>query len=193
MVIPVLTDSKTSLEPDYITLLCRENQLLTLHRKASIDPQEFMHKISDSESWLPEPSIAGLVSSLLLELSLRCLRHTAMLRKAINSLEERMDQDPNSVESGEIMEQRSALLRIVSIVSDQLPVINDLSAIEKPFFQPKDEQYYIRCTLTNLQAAYGALNWMDGRINALRSGFDMHAQDQTKPPAEYADHTVSNF
>ncbi len=68
MVIPVLADSQNSHAEDYITLLCRENQLLTLHHQAFIDPQQFIGKISDSKSWLPEPSIAGLISAMILEL-----------------------------------------------------------------------------------------------------------------------------
>jgi magnesium transporter len=37
----------------------------------------------------------------------------------------------------------------------------------------------MNCALANLQAAGGSLRWLDGRIGALRSGFEMHAQDKT--------------
>jgi magnesium transporter len=37
----------------------------------------------------------------------------------------------------------------------------------------------MNCALVNLRAADGSLEWLDGRISSLRSGFDMHAQDKT--------------
>jgi magnesium transporter len=74
---------------------------------------------------------------------------------------------------------RSELLALGAVVSDQLPSLQALSATDKPFFKLKDAQEYMNCALTNLQAADRSVDRLDERIGALRSGFQMHAQDKT--------------
>ena len=37
----------------------------------------------------------------------------------------------------------------------------------------------MNCALVNLQAADRAVDWLDARVGALRSGFQMHAQEKT--------------
>jgi magnesium transporter len=178
LVIPVLVGTKVPLEVDYLALLCRENLLLTLHRKPVSHLQQ-TDMLEGADDWLPERSIAGLVSAVMIDLSLECLRHTTDLRSSILALEERMDREPDTVEAEEILEMRSELLALGAVVSDQLPSLQALSATDKPFFKLKDAQEYMNCALTNLQAADRSVDRLDERIGALRSGFQMHAQDKT--------------
>jgi magnesium transporter len=163
---------------DYLACLCRENLLLTLHRKSVSNPQR-LATLEASDAWLPERSIAGLVSAMMFDQSLEGLRHTAGLRSSIFALEERMDRDPDTVEVEEILDMRSELVTLGALVSDQLPSVQALSTTDKPFFQLKDARDYMSCALANIQAADGSLTWLDQRIGALRSGFQMHAQDKT--------------
>jgi magnesium transporter len=65
------------------------------------------------------------------------------------------------------------------VVSDQLPTLQALANTDKSFFRLADTQEYMNCALANLQASDGSLSWLDQRIGALRSGFQMHAQDKT--------------
>ena len=37
----------------------------------------------------------------------------------------------------------------------------------------------MNCALANLQGVDRSLDWLDGRLGALRSGLEMHAQDET--------------
>ena len=180
MVIPVLADPDISHETDYVTFLCRENLLLTLHQKPITNPDRIIEDIGDSESWLPERSIAGLVSAIMLDQSQDCLlRYTSQLRNAISALEERMDREPDSVAAEQILDLRAELLMLGALVNDQLPAINALSTTDKPYFRLKDAKEYMNCVLASLKAAAVSLDWLDQRIGALRSGFEMHAQDQT--------------
>ncbi len=180
LVIPVLADPDVSHETDYILFLCRENLLLTLHGKPFMNPQRVIDDIEDSESWLPERSIAGIVSALMIDQSQDCLlRRSTQLRNAIGAVEERMDREPDAVEAEQILELRSELLMLGALVNDQLPALKALSTTDRPFFKLKDAQEYMNCALANLQAATVSLDWLDQRIGALRSGFEMHAQDQT--------------
>jgi magnesium transporter len=178
LVIPVLTDTESRREVEYLALLCRENLLLTLHRTSVLSLQNLI-TLRESDAWLHERSIAGLVSAILIDLSLECLQHTAELRSSIFALDERMDREPDAVEAEEILDMRSELLTLGTVVSDQLPSVQALSATDKPFFRLKDAQEYMHCALANLLAVNGSLEWLDKQITDLRSGFQMHAQDKT--------------
>jgi magnesium transporter len=175
LVIPVLSDTELSQEADYLVFLCRENLLLTFHKK----PVEQFADVRDSESWLPERSIAGLVSAIMIDFSLTDLQHTTNLRNSIHALEERMDQAPDKVEAEQILDIRSEILILGAVVSDQLPSLMALWKTDKPFFKREDAQDYLNCAVANLKAADRSLDWLDGRASALRSGFEMHAQDKT--------------
>jgi magnesium transporter len=136
-------------------------------------------ELRESEAWLQEHSIAGLVSAVMIGRSLECLRRTTDSRGSILALEKRMDRAPDTVEAEEILDARSELLLLGAMVGDQLPAVTALSKTDKPFFKLKGSQEYMNCAVANLQAADTALGWLDQRISALRSGFQMHSQDKT--------------
>jgi Mg2+ and Co2+ transporter CorA len=177
-VIPVLTDSEGSPNRDYAAFFCRENLLLTLHAKPILKPQEIA-TLDQADDWLPDRSVAGLVSAAMMDLSQACLRHIGNLRRSILVLEKRMDREPDTVDAEEILDMRSDLLVHEAVVSDQLPTAKALCATDKPFFELKNAQEYLNCVLVNLQAADRSLDRLGERIGALRAGFQMHAQDKT--------------
>ena len=127
---------------DYVAFVCRENLLLTFHRKPVLDLQE-LAALEGSDTWLPERSISGLVSALMIDLSLEGLQHTAKLRNSILALEVRMDREPDEIKADEILDIRSELLTLASVVSDQVPSLQALSTIDKPFFKLEDAKDYM--------------------------------------------------
>ncbi len=175
LVMPVLADGEISGGVDHIVLLCRENLLLTVH---GVPLQRFAG-VEDSESWLSERSIAALVSALLVDASLVFVRRTADLRNSILALEQQVDREPESVEADDLLDRRAEVLALGAVVGDQLPSLESLSAIDKPFFQLEVAGEYVTCALVNLRAADGALNWMDQRIGALHSALQMYSQSKT--------------
>ena len=175
LVMPVLAATESSSDVDYVACLCTENLLLTVHRV----PLQQIAGVEDSESWLSERSIAGLVSALMIDISLVCLRHTADLRESILALEQRMDRDPETVDAEDILDRRAEVLALGAVVDDQLPSLQALSATDKPFFPLKVAQEYLTCALANLRAADGALDWLAQRVGDLRSALQMYAQDKT--------------
>ena len=178
LVLPILINNEDTEEVDYITLLCRENLLISIHQKVILKSNQ-ASVLNLSESWLPSRSIAGLISALLINMSLSFLSHTTRLRNTILSMEERMDRSPDEVGADEILDLRSELIALGTVVSDQLPSLQAMNKTHKPFFKIDETEEYMNCALVNLQAVDSSLSWLDGRISALRVGFDMHAQDQT--------------
>jgi magnesium transporter len=177
-VIPVMADTEVHREADHVGIVCRENLLLTLHHGPLVGRRE-QDKMQYSKSWLADRSIAVLVAALLINQSLLCLQHTADIRTAILTLDERMDRDPDTVAVNEILDIRSRLMTLGMVVSDQLPALQALSATDKSFFKRKDAQEFINCALVNLSAAQGALGRLDNKISDLRDELQMHAQEKT--------------
>jgi len=183
LVLPILiknvdSHSEDSHEVNYITFICRENLLFSMHRKVILDSKQ-KSVLELSDSWIPARSIAGLMSALLINMSLNYLSHSIRLRDAILTLEERMDRAPDKVGAEEITDMRSRLIELGTVVSDQLPPLQAISKIRKPFFKIDEAEEYMNCALVNIQSVDSSLDWLDGRISAMRTGYDMHAQDQT--------------
>ena len=178
MVMPVLVGTKAPLDLEYLAFICRENLLLSVHHRPVSHLQQ-TDIFEGADEWLPDRSIAGLLSAILIDLAQACLQHTSELRSKIIALQERMDRDPDSVEAEEILDTRSEVMALGTVVGDQLPSVKALSGTDKPFFKLKDAQEYMNCALVNLQAAFGSLGRLTDQIAALRLGFQMHAQDKT--------------
>jgi magnesium transporter len=178
MLIPVHTATDGKRDLAYVGFLCRKNLLFTFHQTPIWSAHQ-LSELEESENWLPDRSIAGLVSAVLIDLSLESLHHTVGLRSAIVALEERMDRDPGSVEAEEILDVRSELLDLGALINDQMPSLQALSATDKPFFQLKDARDYLNSALANVQAADRSLDRLDMRVGALRLGFQMNAQEET--------------
>ena len=136
LVIPFLSKVNASeqRDVDYLALLCRENLLLTAHRTSVLTEQR-RAEIQESHEWLADRSIAALVSAVMNDLTQECVDRTADLKQLILALEERMDTSPNTVEAEEILDIRSRLIDVGSVVGDQLPPLQSLSTTDKAFFK----------------------------------------------------------
>jgi magnesium transporter len=178
LVLRHLPEAASTGEVAHSTFLCREHLLLTVHRRPVSLLQGFATD-QDAEAWLPDRSTAGLVSALMNVLSLDCVQHLSDLRRAILTLDERIEREPDDVRIEEIVGMRSELLVLDRVVSEQLPAVQALSKTDKSFFKLKDAQEYLNCALANLHTADRAMDRLDKRITDLRSAFQMHAQDKT--------------
>ncbi len=128
---------------------------------------------------LPDRSIAGIISTLLMGLSLDFLRKAARLGDSILSMEEQMDRDPDSVKIEEISHKRSELLTLESIVQGQLPIIEAVIISKRAAIISENTQEYLVWTAANLKAADRKLDWLEHRIEVMRTLIDMNAQDKT--------------
>ncbi len=93
-------------------------------------------------------------------------------------MERRMDAQPDSVSMKEISHKRSELLTFESVVSGQLPVLEALVAAEKAQLKVGKISEYLLSAKANLQATNNSLDWLEGRIDVLRSIYDMRSQER---------------
>jgi magnesium transporter len=177
IVVPLLEDTEPDCRVDYLAIFCRENLLITISSKSILTPKR-LAELDESEEWLIQPSITGLVSAIVLDLSIDCMEKNVALRKSILALEDHMDAS-GTVEANEIIDVQKYLLKLGMVVSGQLHSVKALSLSDKPFFKYEDLKEYLNCALVNLQTSDRSLDWMDERIGALRSGLQMQGQDKT--------------
>ncbi len=177
LVLPVLADAEDFSKVEHVAFLVRNNLLITLRETRA---RNLQHTITqqDSADWLPEGSVAGLVSAFTIVLSLESLKRMSDLRDTIVTLEDRSERDPNSIEPQDISQKRSELLILESVVSAQLPILQAILALDRAAWKRDHIKEYLLCALANLQATDRSLDWLEGRIDVMRSTVDMRAQDK---------------
>jgi magnesium transporter len=178
LVLRVLVDEEGAGRAEHLTLVRRDRLLLTVHRVGVLDAQQ-LASLRESDTWLPEPTLSGIVAAALIGQSLDCLQRVETIRNAVLAAEDRLDREPGSVQAEEILDLRSEVLNLQAIVAGQLPALEALGATGKTFVETEDAREYLSCARVNLKAADGALERLDERIGALRAGYQMYAQDAT--------------
>lgn len=178
LVMPVQMEEQTSNIMEYLSILYCEDFLVSVR---SSKMARFRKSISAEDSFdlLPDDTIAGVIAALMMGLSLDCLRKAARLSDMILSLEGQMERDPDSVDIEEISGKRSELLTLESIVQGQLPIIETIISSDRPTKNPESTLEYLRWAAANLKSADRKLEWLERRIEVMRSLIDMHSQDRT--------------
>ena len=178
MVIPVQMEVQDSNTIEYLAILFSNDFLITI-RKSNM--ARFRKSITSGDSFdiLPDNTIAGIIATLMMGLSLDCLRKSAKLSDLILSLEEKMECETDSVKIEEISVKRIDLLTLESIVKGQLPIIEVAISSDRPSKNSESTIEYLRWASANLKSADRKLEWLEHRIEVMRSLLDSHAQDRT--------------
>ncbi len=178
MVIPVQMEVQNSNITEYLAILFSTDFMISVRNSKMA---RFRKSISSEDSFdlLPDDTIAGVISTLLMGLSLDCLRKAAKLSDMILALEAKMESDPDAVKIEEISVKRSELLTLESIVHGQLPIIETIISSGSPIKNSESTFEYLRWAAANLKSADRKLEWLERRVEVMRSLIDMHAQDRT--------------
>jgi magnesium transporter len=178
MVIPVQMEVQDSNILEYLAILFSNDFFISIRNSKMA---RFRKSISSQDSFdlLPDDTIAGVISTLMMGLSLDCLRKAARLSDIILALERQMESEPDSVNIEEISGKRSEVLTLESIVQGQLPIIETIISSDRPSKNPETTLEYLRWAAANLKSADKKLEWLERRVEVMRSLIDMHAQDRT--------------
>jgi len=178
IVMPVQMEVQDSNTMEYMAILFSNEFVLTIRNSKMA---RFRKSISAEDSFdlLPDDTTVGIISTLMMGLSLDCLRKSARLSDIILTLEERRERDPDDVKIEEISAKRSELLTLESIVQGQLPIIDTIISSDRPAKIPESSRDYLRWASANLKSADRKLEWLERRIEVIRSLIDMYAQDRT--------------
>ena len=178
MVIPVQMEVQDSNVLEYLALLFSHDFLITVRNSKMARFQKSINT-QDSADLLPDSSIAGIFSSLIMGLSLDCLRKAAKLSDRILVLEEQMEREPASVKIEDISDKRFELLTLESIVQGQLPIIEAINLSGRAMIISEGTQEYLIWAAANLKSADRKLDWLEHRIEVMRSYLEAQGQEKT--------------
>ena len=178
MVIPVQMEEQLANNLEYLALLISPDYLISIRNSKMA---RFLKSINtqDLSDVLPDSSIAGILSALIMGLSLDCLRKAAKLGDRILALEEQMDQEPTSVNFEDISDKRFELLTLESIVQGQLPIIEAIISSDKSHISSENTLEYLIWAAANLKSTDRKLEWLEHIIEVMRSSLEAHGQEKT--------------
>ena len=178
MVIPVQLEEQLANKLEYLALLISHDFLITVRNSKMARFQKSINT-QDSADLLPDSSIAGIFSSLIMGLSLDCLRKAAKLSDRILALEGQMESEPASVKIDDISDKRFELLTLESIVQGQLPIIEAINLSGRAIIISEGTKEYLIWAAANLKSADRKLEWLEHRIEVMRSSLEAQGQDKT--------------
>lgn len=178
LVMPVITDVKDNRKMEYLCILFGSDVLLTFYENEFSRFQKDFNS-EDFASILPDNSISGIISALLLSLSMVLLKRTAFISDSILQLEKKMDAQPGEINMEEIADLQSDILLLESVVQGQLPVFLAFASSDKSKESGEKTKEYQTLSSANLQSADRTLELLERRLNAIRSFYDAQAREKT--------------
>jgi magnesium transporter len=176
IVLPVQMTIQDSNRISYLSILLSSRFLVTI-RESSMARFRSEIAFNDSANVLPDGTTAGIIALLLLGLSLEGLRKTSKLSDVISEIENRLDKAPQLVKMEELSDRRSDVMVLESIVSGQLPILKIVSSSNRKLNIEETTKDYLQWSIANLEATEKKLDWLEHRIDLMRSSLDMHAQE----------------
>jgi magnesium transporter len=159
----------------YITALCLENLLVTLHSEPIETPVETQRSIELSE--LGPLSTASVLCSILLWQGARTARAARALRERSFEMDRRMDEEPGGVEASDLARLKADLLRADAIGEEQDEGFRMLSEAETGALDFST----LKGSMTLLTSSANATQRLNDRLEArfleLRHRASEHKQD----------------
>ncbi len=165
-------------DDNYISVLAMENLLITISNQAFTDIDHLVEALT-SQMKLMQASTSALVCLLLAAISTVVARMVDKFRLEVYELDERMDQDPESVDADEIREQKRKLRGYESVVNGQMLCFELLKLLDKPFLNLARLTTYFQFATTNSSAAFQSISRLDKTISDLGQRYDMNQQEKT--------------
>ena len=174
VVLPIRVAKVNPRDVEHRALIARSDLLLIMGDETTSTVQNAL-TVEESNSWLADASIPGLVAAFMITRSLESLQNTVELRNILVAMENRMDRDPYSVEIDEIARRRSEVLALDSVVSGQLPILHTLLATDSAEWRSAAIRPSLLCAAANLDTADRTLRWLEGRVDVMRSLVDVYS------------------
>jgi magnesium transporter len=160
---------------EYVSILCNKNFMLSLRSVRETRLQQVTN-FEEASDWLDDNSIEGLIATIMVILSLDSMQQLSDLREHITALENRLGRDSEQVSINVLLDIRSKLLTMETVVSGQLPALTALMATDKSFFRLVTAREYLASAQANLLEADRLTHSLKGRLESVRSDLEMRAQ-----------------
>jgi magnesium transporter len=175
--LPVYSTDAAS-ELVHLSFLCKPNLVVTLHAAplASLD-----HAIKGLTGGmiLSQPTISALVGLLLFLESAKSLRISEALKKTVFDLDERMDDQPDSVKANAIRDQKRSLRTFDTVVGAQINCFEYVGSLNRPFLDLKALTTPFQVIPSNARAANQTVDRLEKAISDIHQRFEMNQQEKT--------------
>lgn len=174
---PVYSTEGTS-EPVHLSFLCTPNLVVTLH-SAPLASLDHAIKGLTVEMNLSQPTISALVGLLLFLESAKSLRISEALKKTVFDLDERMDDNPDSVKANEIRDQKRSLRTLDTVVGAQISCFEYVGSMNRPFLDLMALTKRFQLVTSNASAANQIVDRLEKTISDIHQRFETNQQEKT--------------
>ncbi len=171
-----ILDENNDPREQYVRFLCLENLVICLNA-ATVMTQERLLAVS-RQLKLAKRSMPSLLSALLARESLLLSRMATELRTTLYNLDERMDQDPESVEIIDIHDQKTLLRVYDTVNSSQISCLDMLHSLDDHLLELIEYPMYFQLASTNASNTSQVLLRLDKTITDLSLRYDANEQEK---------------
>jgi magnesium transporter len=174
---PVYAEGVAS-ELVHLSFLCIQNLVVTLHAAPSASLDGAIKGLT-SELTLTQPTTAALICALLLLESAKSRKISEALKKTVFELDERMDDNPDSVEADEILDQKRSLRTLDTVAGAQLSCFEFMGGLSQPFLDLKGLAAQFQFVPSNARSATENVDRLEKTKGDIRQRFEMNQQEKT--------------
>lgn len=177
LVLPAL-NAASDTTSTYTATLVLEGLLITLAESRTEGLSEFLLYINKGIS-LHKPTTSTLVCAQLLFQNDRRVQRALALRNRVTELMETLDNDPEEVTAGDILDLRSEIRSMDADAEEQIYCIELMGPVESASFNISGIEDYYQALLTNARYLDRFTNRLDERVKDLNSQFTLYVQEKT--------------
>jgi magnesium transporter len=163
----------------HLSFLCKQNLLITLHSAPTPSLDDTIKLVFTSEMIPTELTTSVVVCVFMMLVSVQSLKISEALEKKVFDLDERMDDNPDSVEADEILNHKRSLRSLDTVVSTQLNGFEFMSRLNRPFLDLKELAAHFQFAPSNVRAAKNNVDRLEKTLADIRQRFDMNQQEKT--------------
>ena len=171
-------EPETEPQENYVSVLCLESLIIGIE-PVSVTDADSVIEVLRSQLKQARTSTSAFLSALLARESFQAAQMVDSLRAAVYRLDERMDQDPDSVEAEEIRDQKRRLRVYDTLVNGQASCLEQLRVLHVPFLVFDERSTYLQLATVNSLAASQAVSRLDKTITDLSQRYDTNQQEKT--------------
>ncbi len=158
----------------YLSMLCLPTLLITIRYGPASDSIQLV-----DEDPLIEPSVNAIVYVILTRLALRGLPEWHDLRDGVGRLSRRIDDEPNSLEFGDILDCKERVDRLTLMCEDQLHCVSLLRSAESQLSPANRLREHYRDMADDLRNAQMGITRLGTQVQDLRQQYALASQDMT--------------
>ena len=174
---PYLSDT-TSLDAGYLSIVALPTLVMTFHCHASGAAPDLSREILEEP--LIEANAHALFFSIIERLVLRGVPHLRSVREQIRALSRQIDENPRSIDAGDIQDRKESVDQLNIMCEDQLHCVTLLRSSTTHAGVTEALRDYFRELGDDLKNGQRAIARMEANVRDLRQQFSLTMQDTTK-------------